>query len=228
MIGPAPETAASPNLEISTRYPPCLNILEDMGIARLTESQGMPEGAITEEDAINIATELTWGSYRDEYLDTYPTSGIAATYNSEESVMGAAADDLPVWVVILEGWGKPASTCSIVGPRLAEGSDECITVKSSAYIIVDAVTGQDLASWHFGNCQRNKGSSSALAFYVPALLIQAGAGLQTRPFSLAVRLQGIRARPLIVKLIPPGSDSQYKAGFIVPRTFRFQYRYPVF
>ena len=35
--------------------------LESMGIAKLTESQGMPEDAISEEEAIDLVTELTRG-----------------------------------------------------------------------------------------------------------------------------------------------------------------------
>ena len=80
--------------------------LESMGIAKLTESQGMPEDAITEEEAIDLVTELTWGPERDFYLDKHPASAIPATYNAEENSMGPAADNLPVWVVVLDGWGR--------------------------------------------------------------------------------------------------------------------------
>ena len=136
--------------------------LESMGIAKLTESQGMPEDAISEEEAIDLVTELTRGPERDFYLDKHSASAIPATYDAEENTMGPAADNLPVWVVVLDGWGPPVP-CGVglppgwVDPAVerpaedkSQSEQECITGKSNAYIIVDAVTGQHLASWHYG------------------------------------------------------------------------------
>ena len=125
--------------------------LESMGRAKLTESQGMPEEAITEEEAIDLVRELTWGPQRDFYEERHPASAIPATYDAEENTMGPAADNLPVWVVVLDGWGRSASACGI-GPR-SDGTDSdgpCLTVRPNGYNIVDAVTGQHLASWHYG------------------------------------------------------------------------------
>ena len=119
--------------------------LESMGIAKLTESQGMPEEAITEEEAIDLVTELTWGPERDFYLDEHPASASPATYDAEENTMGPAADNLPVWVVVLDGWGRSVSNCGRgIGPQGdpeasgkssgEEGSgsgDDCLTVEPS-------------------------------------------------------------------------------------------------
>ena len=138
--------------------------LESMGIAKLTESQGLPEQAITEEEAIDLVRELTWGPQRDFYLDIHPASAIPATYEAEENSMGPAADNLPVWVVVLDGWGRSASNCGGgIGPQAdpeasgkssgeeGTGSDgPCLRVRPNGYTIVDAVTGQHLASWHYG------------------------------------------------------------------------------
>ena len=154
-MGNAPETEANPeaiNSQKDSSLPE--HPLESMGIAKLTESQGIPENAITEEEAINLVVDATWGPYKGEYVDKHPAWAISATYDAEANTMGPAADKLSVWVVVLDGWGRSASTCSIIGPggnpNNPRVGDDCITVKVSAYIILDAVTGQEMASWHFG------------------------------------------------------------------------------
>ena len=154
--------ADSPQQELTQESDLPKHPLESMGTAKLTESQGMPEDAITEEEAIDLVTELTWGPERDFYLDKHSASAIPATYDAEENTMGLAADNLPVWVVVLDGWGPPVP-CGVglppgwVDPAVerpaedkSQSEQECITGKSNAYIIVDAVTGQHLASWHQG------------------------------------------------------------------------------
>ena len=63
---------------------------------------------------------------------------------------------MPVWVVVLEGWGRQSTTCGNIGPQgdpenpSPRDDDDCITVIVSAYSIVDAVTGNHLAGWHHG------------------------------------------------------------------------------
>jgi hypothetical protein len=88
---------------------------EHMGIAYLTPSTSMPDNAVTEAQAIDIVTEYIWGAYQDELVKNYPPSAVPAVYDAGESVMGPAAEKLPVRVVILEGWGPPA-LCAAPGP----------------------------------------------------------------------------------------------------------------
>ena len=134
--------------------------LEHTGIAKLSESTGMPDNAIPEAKAIDIVTESTWGPYRDELVKDHPPTVLPAVYDARESVTGPPADHLPVWVVTLAGWGPP-TPCGIdlpPGPENPEAQrwfksasqDECVPGKSNAYIIVDAVSGQILAGWHSG------------------------------------------------------------------------------
>ena len=108
---PAPGTvnqsleAASPQQKLGQDSPLPEHPLESMGIAKLTERQGFPEDAITEEEVIGRVTKTTWGPQRDSYVDKHPASAIPATYDAEENTMGPAADNLPVWVVVLDGLG---------------------------------------------------------------------------------------------------------------------------
>ena len=109
-----------------------------------------------------LVTERTWGPYRQQYEGVYPASAMPVTYYAEENAMGPAADKLPVWVVTLHGWGPPVR-CGLdfpPGPVDPETSDSeenvsqdqrmCTPGQSNAYAIVDARTGQDLGSWHYG------------------------------------------------------------------------------
>lgn len=151
---PVPDTAQ----QLADRLP--RHPFEDIGVAGLAESTSMPEDAISQSDAMDIATESTWGSYREELLKNYPATAEPAVYKARESVMGPAAEGLPVWVVTLQGWG-PSGRCGAPGPPGPEGPEdqppiepepeaECMPGQSNAYIIVNAVSGQVLGSWHYG------------------------------------------------------------------------------
>ncbi len=136
---------------------------EHMGVAGLTPSPGLPENAMSEAKATDLVVERTWGPYRKEYEDKYPANAIPAIYNAKEHSMGPAANETPVWLVILKGWGPPAR-CGLgsfplgaVDPQAErpdkdtpQGQSKCTPGQSNAYVIVDAVTGQVLGSWHFG------------------------------------------------------------------------------
>ena len=76
--------------------------------------------------------------------------------------MGPEADGLPVWVVTLEGWG-PSVPCGLgdfpsgaVDPGTedsagaSQNQSQCTPGQSNAYTIVNAKTGQDLGTWHYG------------------------------------------------------------------------------
>jgi len=124
--------------------------LEDSGVAGLTESAGMPENAISQSEAIDIATETTWGSHRAELQGKYPARVAPAVYNSEESVMGPGVEGRAVWVVTLQGWG-PAIPCGApVLPSEPDAENDCVPGQSNGYYIIDAVSGQILASWSYG------------------------------------------------------------------------------
>jgi hypothetical protein len=135
--------------------------LEHMGIAGLTPSIGMLDNAVTEAQAVDIVTEYTWGTYRDELVKNYPPSAVPAVYDAKESVTGPSAEGRPVWVVTLEGWGPPVPCAAPDIPPGPEdpdaqhssrsaSQDECTPGKSNAHVIVDAVSGQILAGWHYG------------------------------------------------------------------------------
>ena len=132
--------------------------LEEMGVAGLSESEGMPEDAITEAEAIEIVIKRIWGpdADADELAKEYPASTVPATYNAQENAMGPSADNVPVWVVSLEGWGMQGY-CGVGMPALGQSREEweaeqakyeCIPSKGYARAIVDAVSGQLLGSWH--------------------------------------------------------------------------------
>jgi len=133
-----------------------------MGVAGLSPSEGLPTDSLSKENVIELVTERVWGEYRSELIDEYPATAVPAVYNAQESVMGPAADGLPVWVVTLEGWGPPV-TCGLgdfpsgavdPGEGDAEGTSQdqrqCTPGQSNGYSIVDAKTGQDLGAWHYG------------------------------------------------------------------------------
>jgi hypothetical protein len=129
---------------------------EEMGVAGLSESEGMPEDAITEAEAIDIVIRHTWGTVADELVENHPASAVPAAYNAQESVMGPEADNVPVWVVTLEGWGMqgycgvgiPAPEQSLAEWKAEQAKYKCIPGKGYAHFIVDAVSGQQLGSWH--------------------------------------------------------------------------------
>ena len=137
--------------------------LEQMGVAGLTPSDGLPPTSLSEEEVIMLVTEGTWGPYREQYEDKYPASAMPATYDTAENTMGPAADKLPVWVVTLQGWGPPVH-CGLgdfpsgaVDPETSDSEENvsqdqrtCTPGQSNAYVIVDAKTGQELGSWHYG------------------------------------------------------------------------------
>ena len=136
--------------------------LEQMGVAGLTPSHGLPADSLSEERAIKLVTEGVWGAHRSEYIDEYPATAVPAVYNAQENAMGPAADGLAVWVVTLEGWGLPVP-CGLgdlpsgavdPGAEDSEGTSQdqrrCTPGQSNTYVIVDAKTGQVLGSWHYG------------------------------------------------------------------------------
>ncbi len=134
--------------------------LEQMGVAGLAPSEGLPADSLSEERVIELVTERVWGVHRSEYSDAYPATAVAAVYNAQENAMGPAADGLPVWVVTLEGWGPPGR-CGVGLPSpgqprpedsagASQNQGQCTPGQSNAYAIVDAKTGQGLGSWHYG------------------------------------------------------------------------------
>ena len=84
-LGRTPETEATNSRQDSSlpEHP-----LEHMGIAKLTESQGIPEDAITEAEAIDLVIKATWGPHRDFYLERHPALAMPATYDAEEKYNG--------------------------------------------------------------------------------------------------------------------------------------------
>ena len=136
--------------------------LKQMGVAGLAPSDGLPAEALSEEKVIELVTERVWGAHRSEYIDKHPGTAVPAIYHAQENAMGPAVDGLPVWVVILEGWGPPVP-CGLghwpsgavdPGTGGSEGTSQderqCTRGKSNGYSIVDAQTGQGLGSWHYG------------------------------------------------------------------------------
>ena len=135
--------------------------LERMGVAGLTQRDGLPPMSLSEEEVIMLVRERTWGPYHQHYED-YAASAMPATYHAEQNAMGPAADGLPVWVVILHGWGPPVrcgldSPPGAVDPETSDSEENasqderaCTPGQSNAYAIVDARTGQGLGSWHYG------------------------------------------------------------------------------
>lgn len=136
--------------------------LNQMGVAGLGPSEGLPTESLSEEAVIELVTERVWGAHRSEYSDEYPATAVPAIYHAQENVMGPAADGLPVWVVTLEGWGPPVP-CGLgdfpsgavdPGTGDSEGTSQdqlqCTPGQSNAYAIVNAETGQDLGTSHYG------------------------------------------------------------------------------
>ena len=132
-----------------------------MGVAGLAPSEGLRAESLSEEKVIELVTERVWGAHRSEYSDEYPATAVPAIYHAQENAMGPAVDGLPVWVVTLKGWGPPVP-CGLGGfPSGAvepgtgdsEGSRDqrrCTPGQSNTYAIVNAKTGQDLGTWHYG------------------------------------------------------------------------------
>lgn len=136
--------------------------LQQMGVAGLSPSEGLPTDSLSKEKVIELVTERVWGEYRSELIDDYPATAVPAVYNAQENAMGPAADGLPVWVVILEGWRLPVP-CGLgnlpagavdPGEENSEGTSQdqrrCTPGKSNGYTIVNAKTGQVLGAWHYG------------------------------------------------------------------------------
>jgi hypothetical protein len=124
--------------------------LEDSGVAGLTESAGMLENAISQSEAIDIVAKTTWGHYRAELQEKYPATVAPAVYNAKESVMGSGVEGRAVWVVTLQGWG-PALLCgSPALPSEPDAENDCVPGQSNGHYIIDAVSGELLAGWHFG------------------------------------------------------------------------------
>ena len=65
--------------------------LEQIGVAALTQSDGLPPTSLSEEEVIMLVTERIWGPHRQQYEDEYPASAMPATYHAGENAMGPAA-----------------------------------------------------------------------------------------------------------------------------------------
>ena len=133
----APTATAAPSNGLPTYQLPSGGVL--------TPLNTLPSGAMSGDEVIRFLFVSKFGpTLSDSFRQQYPAHAVSALYSAVATSAGLAAENQPVWVVIIDGWGPPPALES-PGTRY----------KAETVLIVDAVTGAPLASWAHGQILQN-------------------------------------------------------------------------